>query len=445
MSFATGRTGELMITKSDVVSYAKSLGAGLVGFAPVERWREKGDLHPNFFPDSVWPETKTVIVMCVPSLTPVHDTKITRLHRSLYNITNQRLDEMAYMLSVYLNRNGVPAIYAPRDGYATDGKILKENPTAAFSHVWAGYYAGLGTVGWNHTLLTRKYGPRHRLVSALSAQSFEGDPLIEDNLCTKCRVCEKACPFESFSSPQDGVVSNRVSADMNKSRCAHKYEHFEGMPYQHCGFCIKTCPVGEDLRLFGSPSTREYFEAHHDFEKWTMGVGGNIDVAGKADGLNEERVLVRGVNKAGLSAKEDTAVSFDAIEKYAQSLGVDIVGFANASDWGSEVNVPSELYPAAIWPMARSVIVLAVRAQNGERDAEARILDEAAYRLAAWLCEQQCPSIHLPSDTGDEDYIAGASMPLFSHECAAKLAGLDSGGIRAVSVLTTLDLEYRKN
>jgi epoxyqueuosine reductase QueG len=264
-----------MIVKEDVTAQARALGAGLVGFAPVERWGERGDLHPDFFPDAVWPLARTVIVLSIPSSPPIFETKISQLHRSLYNLTNRMLDEMGYRLAVWLNRRGCAAIHVCRDGYG-HGDMLRKNPVAAFSHVWAGYYAGLGTVGWNHTLLTPEYGPRHRMISVLAAERFEGDPMPERDLCTKCRVCERACPFGAFSAPPDDAGSDEIHSDMDKIRCGKK--SFEGLFYAHCGFCVKTCPVGEDRRLFGSAGVGEYMEAHRNFEKWTMGVGGNVDI-----------------------------------------------------------------------------------------------------------------------------------------------------------------------
>jgi epoxyqueuosine reductase QueG len=151
-----------------------------------------------------------------------------------------------------------------------------------------------------------------------------------------------------------------------------------------------------------------------------------------------------------MSKEKVEPVPFDAIREYAQSLGADLVGYAPVSEWGPEIDVPPELYPEAIWPKARSVIVLALRKQNGEGSAEIRILDEAAYRLAVWLCERKYASVHLPADTGEQTYIANAAIPLFSHEWAGQAASLglvdksgaliESGGeLRAVSVLTALE------
>jgi epoxyqueuosine reductase QueG len=256
------------MTKEDITIYARDIGAALVGFAPASRWEEGGELDAGFRPSALWPMVKTVISICVPSLLPIVETRISDLYRAQYDIVNRVLDEITYLLAMHLNRHGVAAIPICRDGYG-EQRMLRKNPTAAFSHVWAAYYAGLGTIGWNHTLITNKYGPRHRLASVFTAIELDGDPIIERELCPRCRICEVLCPERVYS----GSIEDRTSL-MDKIACAE--QTFEG-PYNHCGFCIKICPVGEDRKLFKGASTKEYAEAHRDVAKWKMGVFANIE------------------------------------------------------------------------------------------------------------------------------------------------------------------------
>jgi epoxyqueuosine reductase QueG len=259
-----------MIGKEAISRYAKSLGAVKLGFAPVERWREHQDIPADFFPDSLWPKAQTVIVMLSPTLLPIDETKISDLHRAQYHILNRILDEAAYRLAVYLNKQGCASIHVGRDGYGTQ-KILRKKPLAAFSHVWAGYYAGLGSIGWNHMLLTEEYGPRHRLVSVFTAQAFEGDPMREKSLCIKCRVCERFCPTHAYAAREDGGGSM-----MDTVGCA--MQGFD-TPYNHCSFCSKCCPVGADRDFFGGAATADYRKAHTDYSNWRMGLGGNLQAA----------------------------------------------------------------------------------------------------------------------------------------------------------------------
>ena len=76
------------LDKEEVRQYARDVGAALVGFAPVERLAKFGDLPEAFFPQQVWPLTRTVIVLAIPSLLPTVETKISHLYRAQYNYTN---------------------------------------------------------------------------------------------------------------------------------------------------------------------------------------------------------------------------------------------------------------------------------------------------------------------------------------------------------------------
>ncbi|MDR1916218.1 MAG: hypothetical protein LBQ58_06570 [Synergistaceae bacterium] len=70
------------MTKEEIAEYARRLGAAIVGFAPASRWKEMGDLHPDFHPRSIWPGVRTVISICAPSLLPIVETKVSDLYRA---------------------------------------------------------------------------------------------------------------------------------------------------------------------------------------------------------------------------------------------------------------------------------------------------------------------------------------------------------------------------
>jgi len=232
---------------------ALSLGAELVGFAPVARWQEASDIPREFHPDRVWPLTRSVIVLGVPVWLPIVETAPAEWGREQYTITNNLLDEAAYRLAAFLNRNGHAALNFSRDGYG-DIEVLLKTPAAAFSHVWAAHYAGLGQVGWNHTLLTREYGPRVRLVSVLTDLELPGDDMIAGDLCSRCRLCQKICPAGAFAAE-----AGQRYAEMDKLACATNSKKLRKSFRNPCGFCIKVCPVGHDRQLFRSTDSSKYF------------------------------------------------------------------------------------------------------------------------------------------------------------------------------------------
>lgn len=254
---------ESAVTKEAIIDEAHRLGAEFVGFAPVGRWKEYGDLPADFYPDNVWPLAKTVIVLAVPSWLPIVESAPSQLGREQYTITNELLDEAAYRLAAFLNRHGHAAINICRDGYG-DPEILLEKPMAVFSHAWAGHYAGLGRIGWNHTLLTKEYGPRVRLVSVLTAQELPGDPLVAEELCTRCLLCQKICPTQAFGGDRQVRYG-----EMDKKACTSNGRRLRQAFRNPCGFCIKVCPVGQDRGLFQSKNVQVYFKEREEISRQT--------------------------------------------------------------------------------------------------------------------------------------------------------------------------------
>lgn len=56
------------LSKAEITAAARALGAELVGYAPVSRWEEYQNLREDFYPHHIWPLTKTVIALAIPSL-----------------------------------------------------------------------------------------------------------------------------------------------------------------------------------------------------------------------------------------------------------------------------------------------------------------------------------------------------------------------------------------
>lgn len=240
------------LDRDDIIAEAKQFGAELVGIAPVARWREYGDLPPEYHPDQVWPAAKSVISIGIPLWLPIVETAPSNLGRELYDTVNLLLDQTAYKLAAYLNRNGYPAISIPRDGYG-DVEMLLAKPVAAFSHVWAAKYAGLGTIGWNHILLTPQYGPRIRLVSVLSGVELEPDEVISDDFCSRCMLCKKTCPVGAISG-------NERYAHLDRLACATNGVTLRQACRNPCSRCIKVCPIGADRKLYDSVNVGKYFD-----------------------------------------------------------------------------------------------------------------------------------------------------------------------------------------
>jgi O-acetylhomoserine (thiol)-lyase len=242
--------------KQKIKREAKKLGINLLGVAGVERWEEYRETDRAFFPASIWPWSRTAIVMGVQIFLPMLETTPSVVYSELYNTTNRMLDESAYRIANFLNTLGHRAFFFPRDGYG-DISVLVKKPEAAFSHVLAGKYAGLGTIGFNHTLLTPEYGPRVRLVSVISDADIAPDRVIGKDLCLNCGLCKKNCPVDAFTAHPGALI-----ADMNKNRCAAWHQRLKDELRYPCGICTKVCPIGLDRKIYGASSVAEEGIAH---------------------------------------------------------------------------------------------------------------------------------------------------------------------------------------
>jgi epoxyqueuosine reductase len=261
--------------KKTLIDKCREMEIPLVGVAAVERW-ESPPFQPwmprEFYPQSIYPEARSVIVIGLPVTLPVVETAPSILYHELYNTVNILLDQYTYRLATFLTERGHPSMFIPRDGYGS-GLVLRDNPVAFFSHRHAALLAGLGTFGVNNTLLTPEYGPRVRFGSVFSTAVLPPDPLIEEELCTRCMSCVRMCPAGALDEADypDGLT--------NKMACLSHNIALGTRYISPCGICIRVCPVGRDREEFGreDPSlytNKEKYPLHHRAWEHVRAYGG---------------------------------------------------------------------------------------------------------------------------------------------------------------------------
>jgi epoxyqueuosine reductase len=245
--------GENRGLKGQIVRFCRERGVDLVGFAPVERWDEANEVPPDFRPRAIWPPAKTVIVLGLEMPLPVVETTPSVGHMEMYKTANAELDQLAYDLTRYLNRLGHASFFFPRDGYGSM-RALRENNRAAFAHIPAARYAGLGTIGASHNLLTPEFGPRVRFVSVFTSAQIPPDPMIEKDLCIKCEACAKCCPKKAIR-----MRSDRVIGDYDDQACLEMAEELVARRCFPCGICTKVCPIGKDRTIYKEPGVMKKY------------------------------------------------------------------------------------------------------------------------------------------------------------------------------------------
>jgi len=250
--------------KRALLEKCRDMEIPLVGVANVTRW-EKPPFLPwmpkEFYPQFIYPEAKSVIVIGLPISLPVLETSPSIYYRELYRTVNTLLDQYSYRLANFLTDKGHPSIFVPRDGYASAEALLK-NPVAFFSHRHAALLAGLGNFGVNNTLLTPEYGPRVRFGSIFTAANLPPDPLLEEDLCIRCMRCVRMCPINALDK------NDYPHGLTDKNSCSSYNTQLGRQGISPCGICIKVCPVGEDRTLYGREdasiyANKERFPKYH--------------------------------------------------------------------------------------------------------------------------------------------------------------------------------------
>ena len=251
--------------KEQMISYLMAQGADLVGVASVETWAKKGRVPEPFRPDSLWPLARSVVVIGLQMPLPIFETTPSVQHTEAYRTCNRRLDDMAFDLTRWLNRRGHAAVFFSRDGYASL-EVLMQNMAAAFAHNFAAEYAGLGTIGVNHTILTKAFGPRVRFVSVFTDADLPPDPMIEENLCIRCGACVDLCPVQALTITKERLRAKEpaVVADYDKRLCTERHKLLRNKGCYPCGICVKVCPVGEDRELYGRTKVAGHYRREEE-------------------------------------------------------------------------------------------------------------------------------------------------------------------------------------
>ncbi len=97
--------------------------------------------------------------------------------------------------------------------------------------------AGLGYIGKNGLLITKKFGPSLRLATIYT--DIENLPIFEEknphawikDFCKKCKKCVKKCPAKAIYS-----VDLQHNISVNQDKCAYPFAKNYG-----CTICIKEC------------------------------------------------------------------------------------------------------------------------------------------------------------------------------------------------------------
>jgi ferredoxin len=245
---------------------ARAAGADLIGYAPIAR---SAGLPPAQHPASIFPETRTVIVLgkrivrgCLRGAE--EGTHLTALFTYGLNwVPDRFLAGTTVAAASVLEDHGWEAVPLPNLppqipplGVSVGGDRPAPNVMLDFTD--AAVRAGLGHLGFSGELMTPRFGHRQALQLILTDAPLEGTPSTAREVCTRCRSCAAACPLGAVTGEDtrrildhDYTVARYDEAVCNRCRngAQRNRHHPTGSAHRLGAACLRACAAACEPRL----------------------------------------------------------------------------------------------------------------------------------------------------------------------------------------------------
>lgn len=197
--------------------YAKSIGIATIGYTKIaEEHLLQGEniMYPNVIIVSMEMDKKLI------AKSPSRKTRLMVLD------THKNLNELAIMLTHYLQKNG----FGAQPG--SDLKGLAHYP-------WIAEKACMGMRGKHGLVITEELGPRQRL--AIISTSIENLPILTVNkhswikeFCEKCNKCIRSCPAQAlYEKP---IENDGIKIHISHEKCLKEFARNDA-----CSVCLAKC------------------------------------------------------------------------------------------------------------------------------------------------------------------------------------------------------------
>lgn len=169
---------------------------------------------------------------------------------SHYRQANNDLAFLTSKISEELHENEIDSLAIPPTVSTSElDSVYFKTLRTDLSHKMVATRAGLGWIGKTDLFISKKFGPRLRLVSILLKTPVKAKSKpVDTSRCGKCNICVDICPAKAAN----GQLWN-ISTDRNKFydpwKCRNQCAEFGriklGQDARVCGICVSACPVGK--------------------------------------------------------------------------------------------------------------------------------------------------------------------------------------------------------
>jgi epoxyqueuosine reductase len=173
----------------------------------------------------------------------------TKEYYNHYRKINEELNLLSVNISDELNKNDIGALSIEPTVSISDidsryNGMLRTN----VSHKMVATRAGLGWIGKTDLFISKKYGPRLRLVSILlnTPVKPKSRPL-DKSLCGNCKICVEICPAKAANGKSWNINVKREDF-FDPWKCRNQCALFGriklGSDSRICGICVAVCQIG---------------------------------------------------------------------------------------------------------------------------------------------------------------------------------------------------------
>ncbi len=167
-----------------------------------------------------------------------------------YRDTNDELSMLSTNISNDMKKSGIDAIcIEPSLTTQVLDTVYSGTLRTRLSHKMVATRAGLGWIGKTDLLVTKKFGPRLRLVTILTNAALLSETVpINRSRCGSCNICVEKCPAKAANGKLwDIFVDRDEFYDPFKCRemCKEFGDKVLKMNVRVCGICVSVCPIGK--------------------------------------------------------------------------------------------------------------------------------------------------------------------------------------------------------
>lgn len=204
-------------------AYCDKIGVDIVGFCDPANFNTFDREHT---PESFLKDSKTTIVVgfYLYDLSLDAWSKDKENDRS-FHFADSILLGQCHQIKSFLVKKGFKSKIIPYK----PGLYLKD----------AAALAGIGPIGKNNLLITKKFGSQVRLRALVTeAELTYGTPIHKSSYCKDCNICVDSCPANALEQ-------GNYNKDLCHAYCLENLKNLSDDTVLWCNICIENCPVGK--------------------------------------------------------------------------------------------------------------------------------------------------------------------------------------------------------